>query len=95
MHSGGLTQVSAQPVDHPGVLTHEIPAVLDQQLDLPGGTVQLSNQQPVVTAKAINATASASIGSDLPGWRPCVRAAAISPVGTRIWSMPGREQIAL
>lgn len=43
--------MSAQPVDHPDALAYEITVVIDQQLDVPGGTVQPDDRQPVVMAQ--------------------------------------------
>ena len=36
-----FVQVPAQLVLHPSALDDQIPAVVDQQLDLPGGAVEL------------------------------------------------------
>ena len=90
-----FVQVPTQPVDHPGALTHEIPAVIDQQLDLPGGTVQLSDRKPVAMAQDGQRD---RFGVDrVRLTRLTSRSAGRCHQPSRYphQSMPGREQIAL
>jgi hypothetical protein len=58
-------EVPAQPVDDPGPLGDQVVAVVDQELDLAGGAVQPGGGRSG-SRSAARATASASIGSDLP-----------------------------
>jgi hypothetical protein len=61
-----FVQVPAQPALNASALAHEVPAVVDQQLHLPGRAVELGDRNPS-WRNAANATASASIVSDFPG----------------------------
>lgn len=87
-----FVDVPAQPVDHPGALTHEITAVIDQQLDLPGGTVQLGDRQPVMMAQGGQRDRFGVDRVGLPGWRPCARAWAISRVAIRTSRCPAASR---
>jgi hypothetical protein len=86
-----LVQVPAQPADRPGALGDQLLAVVDQQLDLPGG-----RSWPAVgrsgSRSAARATARASIGSDLPRARTAWRAPAISHGGTRSTRSPAASR---
>jgi hypothetical protein len=66
--------------------------VIDQKLDLPRRTVQLSDRQPILMAQGGQPDRFGVDGSDLPGWRPEARAAAMSRVGTRTSRCPAASR---
>jgi hypothetical protein len=83
-----LVQMPTQPLLRPPALVDEILAVVDQQLEITKRPLIRARRLNRGSRKAARATASASIGSDLPRALPARRSGAISFGGTRTRSSP-------